>query len=211
VKTEILFQSTHKAKHTGIPMYLRLQQHFLDGDFNHFSMHIKCLDYELSATQKKISASRDPDADGLLDAGEYLVGAGFASIQRYASATYPYLGVAKIDALAVPPVAKGKITVMQAINAGANYWKHLDEWGLRTIVEREKSSLSGASRKTMDIITEITPWADYTCSNVLAELIGASDLNLSRLLPMVWEWRDKLDELYGSKDKQPAVILTITL
>ena len=184
-------------------MYLRFEDGYADGELHLLGEHLDCLDRVLSATTHKISASRDPDGEGLLDTGEYFVGAGFAAIQRYVSATYPYLQVEKSDALAIPPSAADGVSVVQAINAGANYWKHLDEWGLRTIVERDVDKLTRVARQTIETIASLTPWADYTCSNLLAALTGAADCALSGLIPLVTEWRDNLDARFGRARDQP--------
>ncbi len=177
-------------------MYLRFEDGYADGELDLLTEHLGCLDRILAVTNDRISASRDPDGEGLLDTGEYFIGAGFAAIQRYVSATYPYLRVSKPVAFAIPPEAGGGVSVVQGINAGANYWKHLDEWGLRTIVCRDIDSLSPIARRTIEIIACLTPWADYTCSNLLAALTGGPDCTLHQLLPLVTEWRDNLDKRY---------------
>lgn len=99
----------------------------------------------------------------------------------------------------MPPDAAGGVSVVQAINAGANYWKHLDEWGLRTIVNRDIENLSPMARQTIYTIASVTPWADYTCSDLLTVLTGGSEGILCRLLPLVTEWRDNLDEFVRTK------------
>ena len=131
-------------------MYLKLDDGYADGDLQLLAQHLEHLDDALAGLNDRISASPDPDAEGLLDTGEYFIGAGFAAVQRYLSATYPYLEIAKSEALTVPPDAGGGVSVVQAINAGANYWKHLDEWGLRNIVFRDMNSLSRIARQTIE-------------------------------------------------------------
>lgn len=184
-------------------MYLRLDGEYADRDLQLLTEHLECLDGVLAGVDGTITASRDPDADGLLDTGEYFIGAGFAAIQRYVSATYPYVTTTKSDALAMPPDAGGGVSVVQAIDAGANYWKHLDEWGLRNIVVRDIESLSSIARKTIETIECLTPWEDYTCSNLLAKLTGTSRVSLSNLLPLVTEWRDTLAEHFRTEKTEP--------
>ena len=184
-------------------MYVKLDDGYADGDLQLLAKHLEHLDGVLAGLKDKISASRDPDAEGLLDTGEYFIGAGLAAVQRYISATYPYLESKKSDALALPPDAGGEVSVVQAINAGANYWKHLDEWGLRNIVGRDIDSLSRIARQTIETIECLTPWADYTCSNLLAALTGATDCSLSRLMPFVTQWRDNVSAHFGRERDQP--------
>jgi hypothetical protein len=183
-------------------MYLKLNDGYADGDLGLLTKHLECLDGVLAGVNGKISASRDPASEGLFGTGEYFIGAGFAAIQRYILATYPYLQATKWDALAIPPDAGGGVSVVQAINAGANYWKHLDEWGLRNIVDRDINSLSCIARQTIETIECLTPWADYTCSNLLAKLNGMSRVSLNLLLPLVTEWGDNLDERFGTDGRR---------
>lgn len=180
-------------------MYLKLDNGFADQDLILLTWHLDCFDAALASLTKQISSSRDPDAEGLLDKGEYIIGAGFAAIQRYMSSTYPQLNISKSSAFSVPPYIANDITFANTINAGANYWKHLDEWGLRNIVSRDVSALSDAARGTILTIERITPWEDYTCSNLLEKLLGTSQLSMSSLLSRVTEWRNNLDEEYSEK------------
>lgn len=82
---------------------------------------------------------------------------------------------------------------MEAINAGANYWKHQEEWGLKAVVEKDIDALKKQARETVLTIEKLTPWADYSCSNLLAEVLGDSArIELSPLLPLILEWENNI-------------------
>jgi len=48
---------------------------------------------------------------------------------------------------------------------------------------------------TINTIEMVTPWADYTCSNVLASITSTNKLTLLALIPFLEEWRDELSKL----------------
>jgi hypothetical protein len=155
------------------------------------------LDVKLVEITDKIRNSVDPDADGLLDAGEYVVGMGFSTIQHYISCIYPRYEIKKSEALRLGEEVTNGVSCIKAINAGANYWKHQEEWGLEQCVSRDLDLLTKAARRTIETIELLTPWDDYTCSNLLALLVNEHDLKLSSLLPSIEAWRADLDQTYG--------------
>lgn len=164
-----------------------------DGNFALLSKHLNLLDLEISKIDSAIKLSKDPESDGLCDVGEYFIGHGFIAAQHYITSTYPQMGLTKSAALSLGPRIRDDLTLVEALNAGANYWKHLEEWGLKDpwiIIERNKSALEGQALKTIQTIEKITPWAEYTCSNLLAEIASVGGIELSPLLPLIAEWRD---------------------
>lgn len=180
-------------------MYLMLPSgEFADGDLNVLAELLELLDTKLKDITDQIRDSNDPDADGLFDRGEYFIGVGFAAIQQYIVSTFTTLGVEKDLALLVPPIALEKTTLVHAIHAGANYWKHQDEWKLVHVAFRDKEKLGRSAKLTVQTIETITPWADYTCSNLLASLLPQAPLELSLLLEKLKEWRGNLHNSYAN-------------
>jgi hypothetical protein len=184
-------------------MYFKLSNgEFADGDFHVLAALLGLLDTELQIINSQIKQSEDPDSDGLCDRGEYFIGVGFVGIQRYIASTYKTLDVEQDTALALPPIAKNQTTAVRALHAGANYWKHQDEWNLDHVVFREVENLKGNAKSTIKTIEEITPWAEYTCSNLLAELlhldnaINDENLLLTPLLDLLRAWRINLDAFH---------------
>lgn len=178
-------------------MYIKVDNKFADGDLEFTRDFLEHLDIKLAQINNKILSSPDPDSEGLFDHGEYYIGAGFSVTQNYITSTYPQLDVNKWDALKFGSKVNNKLTVIEALNAGVNYWKHQEEWGLENIILRNIENLSKPAQRTIETIEIITPWADYTCSNILATLLGEKKLELITLLPFLEEWRNHLDQEFG--------------
>nr|WP_276976887.1 hypothetical protein [Ferrimicrobium acidiphilum] len=164
---------------------------YADTDFWLLSRHLNLLDFELARINAAIKESADPDTDGLCDAGEYFIGHGFVAIQRYLTSTYAGLRIAQSVAFSVPPIVNSNLTFAEAINAGANYWKHVEEW-FESLNKAENATLKGNALNTLKKLEMATGWEDYTCSNLLVILVNEKELELSRLLPRVAEWRNNL-------------------
>lgn len=195
-------------------VYLKIDDGVSDPSLGHLSIFIKMIDRELLDLQSKISSSQCPDSDGLFDRGEYLIGFGFVAIQRYVTETKQERGKLEGNIFRYGFKLHGDLFLVEAINAGANYWKHEPEWpfdvefgnsnaeALTTIsVKRDGQNLTSIQRKTFDIVTKLTPYADYTLANLLAEIIEQTSkspcLLFEPLLPYVAQWRDELDCTLG--------------
>ena len=178
-------------------MYIKIGNKFADGDLEFTRDFLEHLDVKLIQITNKISLSSDPDSEGLLDHGEYYIGVGFSVTQNYITSTYPQLDVKKWDALKFGSKVSNSLTVMELLNAGANYWKHQEEWGFENIISKNLEELSKPAQRTIETIEIITPWADYTCSNILAALLGEKKLELTALIPFLEEWRNHLDQEFG--------------
>lgn len=169
---------------------IRVNGSFADGDLSLLRRHLHLLDLELVPLCAAIKLSGDPDGAGLCDSAEYFIGHGFVAAQRYLTATRSGIGASAADAFSCAPMARADLSVAAAINAGANYWKHMEEWF--GTPGKPAGELKGPAIKTLQQIEIITPWADYTCSNLLASLLGGRSLELSLLLPAIELWRDNL-------------------
>ena len=178
-------------------MYIKAGNEFGDTDFEFMREFLEHLDVKLLEIMDNISLSPDPDSLGLFDKGEYYIGVGFIVAQSYITSTYPKLEIKKKGAMQAGPLLKNGLTFIEALNSGANFWKHSEEWGLDNIVTRNIESLSKQAQKTIKTIEIVTPWSDYTCSNLLAELVGESEFKLAALLPFMEEWRNDLDRKFG--------------
>lgn len=64
----------------------------------------------------------------------------------------------------------------------------MEEW-VETINKSDDADLKGSALKTLKQIEAVTPWEEYTCSNLLAILLEGQALELSRLLPKIEVWR----------------------
>ena len=149
------------------------------------------LDMELSQVNAAIKQSQEPESDGLLDLGAFLIGSGFVAVQRYINSTRVDFGVSKKDAYDKPPMFNKNISTVAAINAIANYWKHCSDWDER---ERkgEDPSKQGSSQLTIQHLESLGDLNDYPCANALALMSLGKDLALSNLTSVLIEWREGL-------------------
>jgi len=100
--------------------------------------------------------------------------------------TLTLTGVSKRCAFDVGPRYSEEFTFVSVVNAAANWWKHSAEW-----VGQETTN--GLATKTQRIVVETAESLDYPLSNVLAKLLGTSEITLSALLPNLVLWRSSLD------------------
>lgn len=170
---------------------IKIGDDYADSDFALLGRHLKLLDIELSQINAAMASSGDPESDGLCDAGEYFIGHGFIAIQRYLTATRTALRLSLSDAFSFPPMLRGGLSLAAALNAAANYWKHMDEW-VEALNRSAGVDLKGSALKTLQQVETITPWEEYTCANLLAVLLDGQALELSCLLPSIAEWRHNL-------------------
>ncbi|WP_426023908.1 hypothetical protein [Brevundimonas sp. PWP3-1b1] len=170
----------------------RIGNEVVDYEIHLLERHLRLLDTELAAIHTAIALSADPDTDGLFDAGEYFIGSGFVAIQRYITSVRCSEKVAQDVALKIPPVLSNGMPFAQALHVGANYWKHVEEWFEPAF---KGSALNGLAAKTLDTLEKSTPWAEYTCSNLLAQLGDPNQLLLTPLIPKIMHWRNAMMKL----------------
>lgn len=170
---------------------IRLGDAYADSDFALLTRHLRLLDIELAQIAASTASSSDPESEGLCDAGEYFIGHGFVAIQRYLTATRTGLRISLSSALNVPPVLQDGISLMAAINASANYWKHVEEW-IEQLGKPDGAHLKGNALKTLQQLETVTPWEEYTCANLLCVILEGAPMELSRVLPAIAEWRRNL-------------------
>jgi len=176
-------------------MYIKTLDGFGDVDLGNLQELLSLLDGKLSSIINAARRSSDPESTGLLDAGEYFIGIALTAIQQYITSTYGQFKIDKSEALRLPPNINENLTLVAALNAGANFWKHRDEWGIGANVSREIESLSLQARQTIKMIEVLTPWDDYTLSNLLACVTPSGELRLAELVPQLASWRDAVDSL----------------
>ena len=181
----------------GVAMYLVFEDGIHDSDLSFLRDLFGLLDAKFDEVQQRIDECWDPDQMGLFDDAEYLVGMGFIGCQRYMASTYGPRGIAKHDALRVGPCHPGGETYARVLNSAANYWKHVDEWDLHALTPQQS--------ETIRIIETVTPFADYTCANLLASLAVPDEPRLMNLIASLESWRNHLHAvLAGGSVDGPA-------
>ncbi len=162
--------------------------------FGNLRRYLELLDSDLMKIKAAIVQSMDPDSDGLLDNGEYIIGTGLVAVQHQMDSLRCTLKVKKSVALKTSPFVNTQITFFGAVNAGANYWKHNEEW-FSNIFSDDCEHVKVQDLNTRSQLEKVTPWEDYTCANLLAILVDEKELKqlkLSALLPRIVEWRKNL-------------------
>lgn len=167
-------------------MYLKVGGEYADREFQLLSELLNILDEKVVEVSNLIAISVDPESDGLTDRGEYFIGAGFSIIQQYLIDTLTLTSISKRRAFDLGPRYSEELTFISVVNAAANWWKHSAEW-----VGKENNNK--LALQTQRVIAETAESLDYPLSNVLAKLVGTSDITLSALLPDLVLWRSAVD------------------
>ncbi|PJE29265.1 hypothetical protein CVM50_12140 [Pseudooceanicola marinus] len=163
----------------------------LDDELGLLEKILALLDEELFNVKSSIEKSQDPESDGLLDLGEFLIGSGFIAVQRYLNATRADIGMSRDDAYRKQPMFNEGISMARAINAIANYWKHCSDWDEDERNGRRPSETK-PSKWTIADLERMGDLSDYPCSNALASMSPRNDLALSNLVSVLIEWREEL-------------------
>lgn len=116
-----------------------------------------------------------PDVAVHLDLLDDLAGMAFVLFQRYFVAERTSGRQLKDG----PKVLKS-YTVAELAGAGANYWKHCDEWPL------DISALSGLQRRSYDILTDVDAWStEYRCLDLLQKVCSSERPSLQAVLSLI--------------------------
>lgn len=167
-------------------MYLKVGDEYADPELQLLAELLNILDEKVVEVSNLIFKSVDPESDGLTDRGEYFIGVGFSVIQQYLTDTLTLTGVSKRKAFDIGPRYSEEFTFISVVNAAANWWKHSAEWvGQETTITQ--------ALQTQRIVVETAESLDYPLSNVLAKLLGASEITLCALLPNLVLWRSAVD------------------
>ena len=165
--------------------YLRLDDRIYDPDYELLEDILRTLDHGWDVTAEASAKCSGPNEAEFIDRLEYIAGIGLTACQRYIASTYPYSGKNRKAAFLLPPMHSPGTSYVSLINAGANYWKHADEWELEP-ESRRKTTLS--TLKTALKEEEM----GFLCSNLLCTLVGNDPLPFSRIQKLLIEWRTEL-------------------
>ena len=162
-----------------------------DYELPRLERYLHLLDLELREAVSRIKLSIDSESNGLYDVVESVIGHAFVDIQYYLTSVRSGLNLKPKAAFSVGPLVADGISIAEALNAAANYWKHHEEW-YAELQDSPDGHLSGQGMATLAVLEKVVPWSDYTCSNFLAAVLGGDNFELSRLLPLIVQWRDNL-------------------
>ena len=156
----------------------------------HIGNIIQVIDNELKVCKNEIKRSPDPDAFGLIDKQEQILGIGFALCQTFISSVCSDGN--KIKMLSFPPFHKSGQSFAEITNACANYWKHIDEWKMESVGKREKYVIKVFNKLNVDI------FGYYPISNAFCELVD-SDGTFMNLFEYLNEWSHQIEIVYKEK------------
>jgi hypothetical protein len=167
-------------------MYLLSKDEVYDYDLNMLDDLFHTLDKQWSDVMDASIECPDPDQFGLWDRIEYLAGIGLVACQRYLVCTYPQSRLTRTDAFSLPPTYSNGPTIVNLLNAGANYWKHVEE--------RHWSAEPSLHKRTVDVITSagLAVDADYLCSDMLDMITGKASKPFAAVSCMLVDWRTRL-------------------
>jgi hypothetical protein len=146
---------------------------------------VKFVDTQLAKLDRESRVVEHPDPSWLYDEGEYVIGLGFVSCQRFISVTCAASGTPKEKALEVGPLHRSKLPFVRIANAAGNHWKHSDD--------DDRGTRRAPQRKSNDEVFRqlgVDPEQPYVLSRTLAALLKPHPTCFKPLLPFLRQWRD---------------------
>ena len=154
-----------------------------DVELDFLEQYLALIDAQLERLSAEGKESGDPDAFGVIDDVDSLIGLGFIACQRYLTATCSRLKVPKQVGLTAGPKHSSGMTTAQIIDHAANYWKHHEEWrGQQTSSQKERTEAAMEAINALD--------SDYPMMTALSEITMGTKFK-DTLPDLAW-WRDDL-------------------
>ena len=116
----------------------------------------------------------------------YLAGLGFVMCQQYINITYPTSGIDRDQAFRLPPTHSSGYSIVQLINAAANYWKHFQEDVNYPYGSLHKVTIQTIERLDLDIEYP------YVCESILERVVETEERPFRKLINFLTEWRRNL-------------------
>ena len=158
----------------------------LDFDLDFLQDAAALVDSRLARLDREANASPDPDAFGVFDQKEYIIGFGFVACQTYATAIVSRSKLEKREALVLGPKHRTGRSMAQLVNAAANHWKHSPEWSLDAPTAHAKHTLEMISSLGVDTN------GSYPVAIALYEMLTPHPPRFANLVPFLTQWRDAL-------------------
>ena len=144
---------------------------------------LKAFDTQLRFVTKSIEEQYGLDRTEYLNQLDYLAGVGFTACQQYITAICRATNIAPREARKLPPAYNSDLTVVEVIHAGANYWKHHEEWTPEN-ADKRKETVTMLTKAGADIE------GAYICSDLIDSICGTGANPFSRLKQLLVEWRN---------------------
>ena len=109
-------------------MYFKVGERYVDPEIFYLQELCGLLDSKVSEITERISQSSDPESEGLFDYAEYFMGTALCAMQRYIIDVLDMKKIKKKEVLNLGPKFNEEESIIEIINAAANWWKHEPEW-----------------------------------------------------------------------------------
>ncbi len=93
-----------------------------DQDMEQLQELLDVVDHQFTLNILKRKKAHPPEQNIYWDRVSYLAGLGFVMCQQYMNITYPTDKLGRNEAFCLPPKHSSGYSIVQLINAGANYW-----------------------------------------------------------------------------------------
>lgn len=157
-----------------------------DQDMELLQEHLDVLDHQFALNILNRKKTHAPEQNIFWDRLSYITGLGFVICQQYINITYPTDGLEKNEALLLPPKHSSGYSIVQIINAGANYWKHYQE-----DVNYPYGSLHGTVIQTIEKLGLDIEYP-YICESILDRIVETDENPFRKLINLLTEWRSNL-------------------
>ena len=147
------------------------------------------IDTKLDALAIDISASSNPDGEGLFDSAEVLAGDGFLACQLYQIERMGEKIPMRPNPLRCGPQL-GKRFVAEIINVAGNYRKHFGEWPSDPTKYEDHQKFALAVFSDAGVAS-----ADYRLWNLLFKLTTPGAARFETMVPQLIAWREAVDRL----------------
>ena len=157
-----------------------------DPDMELLQEFLDVLDQQFARDTAKLKETHPPQQNIFWDRLSYIAGLGFVMCQQYIHVTYPSSGLDRNRALRLSPKHASGRTIVELVNAGANYWKHyLEDVDFPTGTLR-KATIEPIEALGFDIES------GCLCEVLLDKIVETDWRPFRRLLELLNDWRDNL-------------------
>jgi hypothetical protein len=157
-----------------------------DQDMEQLQELLNVLDYQFASNIEKRKRSHPPEQNIFWDRLSYIAGLGFVMCQQYINITYPTDAPKRIVALELPPKHSSGYSIVQIINACANYWKHYQE-----DINYPYGSLNKTTIQTIEKLGEDIE-NPFLCEGILYKIVETDENPFKKLIGLLIEWRTNL-------------------
>jgi hypothetical protein len=148
---------------------------------------VQRLDDHLKRETARAAKLEDPDLTTAYDAGEYICGLGFATLQQYMTHFVDSEGQSdnRAHMLNRGPTHKCGQTYAALVNAAANHWKHSTEWEVSGAKDpRARQSIFPLRQLGVDLDNEV-----FVLTHSLTLLMHPNPARFQLLVPFLSRWR----------------------